>query len=324
MRLWFLLTWLGAALGAAQENPAGAWTRVAAEGPSRRFIVALAFDAARQHTVLFGGDVPRVGPVGGTWLWDGRAWRQQAIPEPEPRYGHVMAYDPERKQVVLFGGYDRVKKIWFPETWTWDGAAWTRHALPGPAPRRSPAFAYHPERKTLLLWGGLGEAPDGTEKFWPDTWEFDGTAWQQLATEGPPPAYGAEMAYDEAERRMILFGGNDHSGNVYADTWAWTRTGWTKLASGGPAPRGGAQLAFNPRTRRVHLYGGFGPKPGGGLEIFRDEWAWNGRAWEEVPDPTQPLLVFPRLTYDAARDRLVYFGLSSFAAPQNEVWEKRP
>jgi hypothetical protein len=269
--------------------------------------------------------MPGVGPVGDTWLWDGTAWRRHSGTEPEPRYGHAMGWDAGRRQVVLFGGYDRVKKLWFPETWTWDGSAWTRHDVKGPAPRRSPALAYHHGRKTLMLWGGLGENADGTEHFLQDTWEWDGTAWRQLATDGPPPAYGSEMAYDEAARRMILFGGNDHSGRVYGDTWAWTKAGWSRISGTGPAPRGGAQLAFNPRTRRVHLYGGFSPAPGGqGLQTHLDEWAWNGSAWEELRDPTQPTLVFPRLTCDTRRGRLVYFGIPSFPAPHTEVWEKQP
>lgn len=286
----------------------------------------MALDEARGRTVMFGGDQARVGVIGETWTWDGATWQQHTGLEPEPRYGHVMAYDPERKNVVLFGGYDRGKKIWFPETWIWDGAAWTKHAVPGPSPRRSPAFAYNRGRRTVLLWGGLGENPDGTEKFLHDTWEWNGSEWKQIATDGPPPAYGSEIAYDHAARRLLFFGGNDHSNNVYNHTWRWTKDGWVKIeTSGGPAPRGGAQLHFNPRTKRVHLYGGFNPGEGGrGLKVHLDEWSWNGTAWEEIKDPTQPPLVFPKMVYDSARDRLVYFGQRTFQSQESEVWEKQP
>lgn len=310
---------------AAASAPSG-WTKVTTGGPARRIITAMAFDEARGRTVMFGGDQARVGVIGETWTWDGATWQQHTGLEPEPRYGHVMAYDPERKNVVLFGGYDRGKKIWFPETWIWDGAAWTKHAVPGPSPRRSPAFAYNRGRRTVLLWGGLGENPDGTEKFLQDTWEWNGSEWKQIATDGPPPAYGSEIAYDHAARRLLFFGGNDHSNNVYNHTWRWTKDGWVKIeTSGGPAPRGGAQLHFNPRTQRVHLYGGFSPGEGGrGLKVHLDEWSWNGTAWEEIKDPTQPPLVFPKMVYDSARDRLVYFGQRTFQSQESEVWEKQP
>jgi len=53
----------------------GRWTRVATAGPPTRFVSAMAFDAARGETILFGGSAPDGKRfLGDTWSWDGSAW----------------------------------------------------------------------------------------------------------------------------------------------------------------------------------------------------------------------------------------------------------
>ena len=49
-----------------------AWTQVADTGPNPRRLHAMAFDSARQRTVLFGGEVG--GITNDTWEWDGGVW----------------------------------------------------------------------------------------------------------------------------------------------------------------------------------------------------------------------------------------------------------
>ena len=54
------------------------WAQVSDEGdggPSPRYAHAMAYDAARSVTILFGGAGPR-GPagLGDTWEWDGVRW----------------------------------------------------------------------------------------------------------------------------------------------------------------------------------------------------------------------------------------------------------
>jgi len=74
--------------------------------PRSRLLHAMAFDSARQRTVLFGGEGG--GHLGDTWEWDGAAglWVQRtpAGATPPAREAHAMAYDGARGNVVLFGG----------------------------------------------------------------------------------------------------------------------------------------------------------------------------------------------------------------------------
>src|SRR5436190_1909276 len=72
-------------------------------GHAPRYSHAMAYDAARGVTVLFGGaNYPTTN--GDTWEWNGTVWTQHAVRGPSPRVGHAMAYDAPRGVTLLFGG----------------------------------------------------------------------------------------------------------------------------------------------------------------------------------------------------------------------------
>ena len=50
-----------------------AWTEIKSLGPGKRFMHAMAYDAARDRTILYGGsDGPQT--FADTWEWDGKRW----------------------------------------------------------------------------------------------------------------------------------------------------------------------------------------------------------------------------------------------------------
>ncbi len=83
-----------------------------------RFHFGLAYDAAQQGVVLFGGQGPNNTPLySDTWAWDGTTWTQQ-LPATRPAGRSLpgMAYDEARSQIVLFGGF---AGSFTNETWLW-------------------------------------------------------------------------------------------------------------------------------------------------------------------------------------------------------------
>src|SRR5688572_4916037 len=97
--------WLGAGLLLAVALHAQTdWVRVRVLEP--RSDVPMAYDAARQRIVLFGGRIDSgVAPLGQTWEWDGSSWSlQNPAASPPPRHSHALAYDAARQRIVLFGG----------------------------------------------------------------------------------------------------------------------------------------------------------------------------------------------------------------------------
>src|ERR1035441_987092 len=80
--------------------------------PSGREAPAMAYDAARQQVVLFGGQgETSFNQFADTWVWDGTTWAQKfPTIHPSARVLHAMAYDAARQQVVLRSEERRVGK----------------------------------------------------------------------------------------------------------------------------------------------------------------------------------------------------------------------
>ncbi len=83
------------------------WTDLKLETqPPPRANSRLAFDAAAEVTVLFGGDqLDQL--LADTWVFDGKGW-QERKPDlsPSPRAGHAVLWMPRSKKLLLLGGYD--------------------------------------------------------------------------------------------------------------------------------------------------------------------------------------------------------------------------
>src|SRR5687768_10664468 len=98
--------WIGAGiLCAATAYAQTSWLRMQVL-EARRY-PAMAYDVARQRTVLFGGYDASSYSLGDTWEWDGTSWIQRSpAASPAARVGPQMAYDAARQRTVLFGGWD--------------------------------------------------------------------------------------------------------------------------------------------------------------------------------------------------------------------------
>src|SRR5206468_7815872 len=103
------------------------WTqKFPATSPSPRLLSAMAYDAALQQIVLFGGSPGSPTGLADTWVWDGTNWTQKfPATSPPGRCCHSLAYDTARGNAVLFGatpdGFSFLN-----DTWVWDGANWTQ------------------------------------------------------------------------------------------------------------------------------------------------------------------------------------------------------
>ena len=102
---------------------AGVWDSVPDAGPGRRDHVALAYDASRQRTVLYGGVADSV--LTGLWEFDGRQWTNVPFQNgPGPRGAPQLVYDRANQVVLMFGGFDDSGAR--NDLWSWNGTTW-RH-----------------------------------------------------------------------------------------------------------------------------------------------------------------------------------------------------
>lgn len=123
---------------------------------------SMAYDAARQEVVLYGG-IDDDGQIRDqTWTWDGDGWTEEGpAASPPTAAAASMVYDPTAGNVLLFSGLGSQQA----ELWAWDGSTWSQvDAGSGPSRRSFSAMTFVPELEGSLLFGGLSQG------YRDDTW----------------------------------------------------------------------------------------------------------------------------------------------------------
>lgn len=275
--------------------------------PTGRTGHGMAYDAANDRIVMFGGNIGGVGFVNDTWLYDGTTWTQVfPATSPPARAGHPMAYDMARQRTVVYGGIP-VGGGALSDTWEWDGQNWTQvFTTTSPPPKRSQPMIYHPIRQTVLMWGGYDGGVDVA-----DTWEFNGIDWSQIVTANAPQGRRAtDMAFDPNTGGVLLFSGYQRG----ADTWSFDGLDWIQLT---PATVPGARYDHTMVTdltrSRIVMFGGNG---------IGDTWEWDGADWLQRQPATSPSPRFDDyLVWDLLRERVVMFG--GVATTPADMWAYR-
>jgi hypothetical protein len=156
------------------------WTqRTPANHPGRRVRHAMAWDSARQVTVLFGGTAPpdndpfTIDEYNDTWEWNGTDWVLSQLPAsrsapPGARQQHVLAYDSKRGKTVMFGGTSGNLTGMGDDTDEYAGpAGWGSLFTSGPPSRARHAMVYNSFTGKMVLFGGAS----GSTQY-DDTWEL--------------------------------------------------------------------------------------------------------------------------------------------------------
>ena len=183
----------------------------------------LAYDSVRHRTVLYGGDADSTFPISsnGTWEYDGANWQLiTTTGSPGPLERAAMCYHQGLGRTLLFGGID-------PQTggnnnvWSYDGATWTALPVSGtrPSGRTGARMVYDAVRSVCIMHGGLNFT---TGAILTDTWEFDGSAWTQIATPAPSPSrWATAMAMDPVRRQVVIYGGASSNGSALTGTFEY-------------------------------------------------------------------------------------------------------
>jgi hypothetical protein len=200
------------------------WTQLhPATSPSARHQADMVYDPALHEIILFGGHGASAYD-NDTWTWNGTTWTQLTpATSPSPRDTDSLVYYPPTQTVILYGGFSNGIRL--SDTWSFNGATWTQ-LTPAQSPGVvSPAWqaAYDSASHQLILYGGdVSVSP----QYAASMWAWTGTTWAQLhPLLGPGPrGYGA-MTYDQAQRCIVLFGGNDGTSDP-RDVLGWDGTAW--------------------------------------------------------------------------------------------------
>jgi hypothetical protein len=284
------------------------WEQVSTlQNPGPRYIHGMAYDSARQVSVLFGGDGNGRERRNDTWEYDGSAWVQlQPAQSPSGRVNiqGAMVFDSQRNRTVLFGGLSATG--YMSDTWEYDGATWTqRTPSVSPPGRDSHAMVYDPVRRVIVLFGGYSGNPSNL--YLNDTWEFNGSSWQQVSTPQSPTGRNHHaMAYDSQRRVVVLYGGRSAADPQLDDTWEYNGLTWTQVSpAGSPGERESHAMAYDAERRVTVLFGGTAD----GSAPLGDTWEYDGVSWIPASTVFHPSarFAFP-MVYDNNRDKIALYG----------------
>ncbi len=308
----------------------GVWTEVyPLIAPQGRDSSGLAYSPWDDAVVLFGGYAPATGGfLNDTWLFKAGQWTQLHINGPSARNGFGLVYDPAVDADVLFGGQSpECLNHVCNDTWEFHYDSWTKVSVKESPPQRwQMSMAYDEQSGDVVLFGGLGipgACPNNAGCG--DTWQFNGTTWQQVATdvlcgttaEGPCPAadapsprHEASMTFDYRDNYLLLFGGWNYSTELLGDTWEFSGGAWTKLApAASPTGRYGAGMTFDfsPGDDFVLLVDGSPTvyeEPDAIMAFHGGTWSINAPPSTSSPGP----VVYGSMAYDAADGYVVFVG----------------
>ena len=277
------------------------------------------YDLRDSSLVLFGG-ANAAEVRGDTWRWKHGTWRLMTSAGPGPRTFPTMAYDSARGEIVLFGG-NRVlfgdsthTAVMLGDTWVLRGDAWCARTANGPPPRAEAAMAYDPLRRRTVLFGGRYESGGETIRLG-DAWEWDGSSWIRVSTDGPSARSGATMAYDPGRRAVVLFGG---SGGPRGDTWSWNGRAWASVPIP-PAPgRFNAVMAWDPTAGRLVRFGGWD-----GKARSSETWELRDDGWVSVQGRGPSPRNHAAMVSAADRGSVLLYGGHDGDNVFGDLWERR-
>jgi len=350
------------------------WTDRTSTGqkPSARYGHGMAYDPGRGLTVLAGGyDIATGAGLADLWEWDPTtaAWTQRLTGSepnsPAMRIYSSLVADSARSRLDLLAGMvfheqsagpdnPRYGSAPSAEIWELDPvvAAFTNRTpppKPWPKARLNPAMAFCPATGKMYLFGGCVQGSSALVGL-DDLWEWDGTSWVEVQTDGRPSARSnAAMAYDPYRKSLILFGGVNNDvpsleGGWLDDTWEWqsgTRK-WSQLHPSS-SPRSGGTMVTDSGRAKVLFFGSYRstgiptyPIPGAPpdpRDLAGTIWEWDGSntTWSNrMPVPATGAPAWPQgqvLSFDDGRQKVFLLDGSSATSSESgsiAFWEWDP
>jgi hypothetical protein len=261
------------------------WTKFESKlAVSRATGQALAFDDARNQTVMFGGQIIFGALRSLTYVLDTDWHFAFGTLRPSARSLEVFRTDPINNAIWMFGGLDEFASSFGEDFWGYRNGQWFTPETNDQRPANcgAPYGAFDTDRKRFVV------SCVGT-----DTYEWDGTAWKFFSDlkKLPPVRRFAGMVYDETLKKTVLFGGYDGE-NYRNDTWTWDGTAWTEVKPAKdrkPENRAMMTMWFDPVLKKTVLYSGMGrPNIDTRILRFSDMWSFDGTGWNKLAPPTTP------------------------------------
>lgn len=281
--------------------PSYSWTNLtgATRGsPPGRYGAAMAYDAADQELLLFGGLSPvEARPMGDTWVYSAGSWTElcpgnfggaACDPGPPPSADSAMTYTPNGSRVI---DYDFARGL----TYGFSLGSWVNLSDPihPPVQPLPSGLAYDPFSGRIVLFSATGT-----------TWELAGATWMPMVVPGavPAPRTGAVLFSDTLLGSVVLTGGVEGS-QPLNDTWEYRNHTWKEVATTA-SPPGAVAAAFDSTYQDGAV---LAQAPGSDALAL---WGFSAAGWSRITEvgAAAPLpSVEPALAFDSAAGYLVLY-----------------
>jgi YVTN family beta-propeller protein len=333
------------------------WTRVVGAGsPPGSFVAgvpvsnglipgvaSMTYDAKDGYVLVYGGFSEN------TWEYSAGSWTflNDTTRQPAQRDNAMMAYDPVDGYVVLFGGQGSTcgtqPSYLCGDTWEFSQGVWTQLSpVDSPSARYDASMTFDATDGEIVLFGGISYNSTGFQDLG-DTWSFVDGNWTQVGSCGafnqpscganaPSPRALASMAFDSADRYVVLFGGanstavTENYGTANDDTWTYAGGTWKLLTpSTSPSSRWGGGLVYDSAIQALVLYAGDHVSNGYPTPLS-DIWSFSAGDWAMVSATGGPTTRFePLVAFDSSDASVLVFGGKACGAPSQycvaDTWQ---
>jgi len=218
----------------AFDLSAQTWARLddGSAGPPPRYAHALAYDAATDRMVVYGGEDGSSKTLNDVWAFhlDANRWERlrtgeygELDPQPEARVFPGAVLDPGRRRLIVYGGYTYSVNSPRGDTWALDLATATWTQLPdGHRACFGQAGIYDTTHDRAIFYGGSMGAEHSGDMV---ALSFDEEPHWGEIDDGPPGAgpgvrFYQTMIADPERGDFILFGGLQGS-SLTQDAWTY-------------------------------------------------------------------------------------------------------
>ncbi len=209
------------------------------------------YDSDKDRMVVYGGYKGDGTYPNDVWFLDFKSnmWTPASVSGMTPHYrnGHCSLYDSATHSLIVFGGYyydqgwHNLFDLWALDL---DTLQWTQLQPTGQPPLTVINLcAFDSANGIFYVYGGY----DTTIRYYPEhLWRLEvGTlTWTDIVVPGtnPGPRDSFSLVYDDANARLILYGGQYYDGQYlynYNDVWAVDvkSPAWTLIVPTGDVPR---------------------------------------------------------------------------------------
>ena len=193
--------------------------------------------------------------------------------------------------------------------------------------RNAHAMVYDSHKSKVYLFGGANE-----EAVLSDLWVLNETHWEKVETsETPTPRTFTSIGYDQANTRIVIFGGSKvlfgktpNSQNLLNDTWVFEDNLWKKLITkNAPSPRAEATMIYDENRNRIVLFGGYTIQ-GQEYKKLGDTWEFYDNEWHFVSDKGPSKRHGTSMAFDNENSKVILFGGSTvdrqYGEQKGETW----